>query len=259
MGSINYFCVRVLGNLLLLFVLLFCTDISGWAQTQELRGVQQEVVRLFKARRYEDALPYALQAVHMSEEEYGKEHPTTATFIFNLGKLYQLGGWFDQSALYYQQALGIRSRVFDQNHPDLAASYFSLGRVFSDQCKYEIAEGSFNDALEVMERALGDNPHVVNSLSRTAHIYRAHAFQNRAKLRHFQGKYSEADNLYGAAVRMLQGLLGESHLDLGLALTSYAQLLREMDRLEEAQQKEALAERIFASNHSHRDVQHCQF
>ena len=106
---------------------------------------------------------------------------------------------------------------------------------------------------------LGDNPHVVNSLSRTAHIYRAHAFQNRAKLRHFQGKYSEADNLYGAAVRMLQGLLGESHLDLGLALTSYAQLLREMDRLEEAQQKEALAARIFASNHSHRDLQQCQF
>ena len=58
---------------------------------------------------------------------------------------------------------------------------------------------------------------------------------------------------------MLQGLLGEAHLDLGLALTSYAQLLREMDRLDEAYQKEALAERIFAKNHNQGGVQDCRF
>ena len=248
MGSINFCFGRVVGKFLLLFLFLSFTDVSGWGQTPELRGVQLEVLRLFKERRYEDALPYARQAVRMAEGEYGREHPTTGTLVFNLGKLYQLGGWPEEAVRHYQESLGIRSRVLKQNHPDLAASYFGLGRVFSDQCKYELAEGSFNDALEVMERALGDNPHAVNSLSRTAHIYRAHAFQNRAKLRHFEGEHSEADNLYGAAVRMLQGLLGESHLDLGLALTSYAQLLREMNRLDEAYQKEALAERIFAKN-----------
>ena len=242
---------------ILLIMFLVSLGFPGWGQTTELRDIQSEVKRLFQEKRYEHALPLAHRAVHLAEEEYGLGHPTMGTLLFNLGKLYQLDGQMARAVLYYEKALDIRISVLGRNHPDLAASYFGLGRVFSDQCKYDQAEESFNEALGVMERALADNPHVVNNLSRTAHVYRAHAFQNRAKLRHTQGQYSEADNLYGASVRILQSLLGEMHLDLGWAFMSYARLLRDMGRLDEAGQKELLAERILTKNQNKMDLQEC--
>ena len=249
--------VGISGSTILLIIFLVLLGHPGWGQTTELRDIQSQVKRLFQEKRYEHALPLAHRAVRMAEEEYGLGHPTMGALLFNLGKLYQLDGQLAHAVLYYEQARDIRTSVLGRNHPDLAASYFWLGRVFSDQCKYDQAEESFNEALRVMERALADNPHVVNNLSRTAHVYRAHAFQNRAKLRHIQGQYSEADNLYGASVRMLQSLLGEMHLDLGLAFVSYARLLRDMGRPSEAGQKELLAQRIFTKNQSKTDLQEC--
>jgi len=245
------------GYTILSIIFLVFLGLPAWGQTLELRDIQSQVKRLFQEKRYEQALPLAHQAVRMAEEEYGLGHPTIGTLLFNLGKLYQLDGQLAHAVLYYEEALDIRAGVLGRNHPDLAASYFGLGRVFSDQCKYDQAEEAFNEALGVMERALADNPHAVNNLSRTAHVYRAHAFQNRAKLRHIQGQYSEADNLYGASVRMLQGLLGETHLDLGWAFMSYARLLRDMGRLGEAGQKELLAKRILTKNQSKTDLQGC--
>ena len=248
-----------MGSVCFLLSIIFTTFVTALslAQSSELRELQSEVHRLFKERRYTEAVPRAHKALDLAEQEYGLRHPTTGTFVFNLGKLYQLEGDYNQATLYFRRALDVRATALGMDHPDVAASYFGLGQALSHQCEHEGAEKSFNGALQVMERALAENPHVVNNLSRTAHIYRAHAFQNRAKLRHLEGKHVEADHLYGASVRMLQSLLGERHVDLALAFISYANLLQDMGRADEARDKRALAETILAETVHKKETRKC--
>ena len=230
--------------------LLGASSISNvFAQSSvELRDIQMHVKEMFKHQRYREAVPYAQQAIRMSETEFGAEHPTTAAFVFNLAKLYRLQAQYEKAEPLYRRALTIREKFLGNGHADVAASYNSLGRLYDEQGRLADAEHFYSRALDVMTVVLADNPHVINGMSRIASNYRARAYHNRARLLHEKGSYADAENLFGAAMVIMRSTFGEKHCELARGYENYALLLRDMDRAEEAQEKEGYAQSIRAQN-----------
>ena len=223
---------------------IFSTHYVSAQPSSELRDAQTQVQDMFKRKLYVEAVPYAEEAVRISEMEFGVEHPTTATLIFNLGKLFYLQSRYKEAEPMYKRALMIRERAFGNAHPEVAASYNSLGRLYAEQGQLIDAESHYSKALDVMTLVLADNPHVINSNSRTASTYRAQAYHNRARLFHQQGKYVDAENLFGAALVILRSTFGEKHSEVARGYENYAMLLRDMGRVDEAMEKEGYARTI---------------
>ena len=62
------------------------------------------------------------------------------------------------------------------------------------------------------------------------------------------GQYEEADPLFQRAISLTEQTMGKSHFRVERALRNYAQLLRKMDRTEEALSQESRADDILAKN-----------
>ena len=236
--------------LICLIGLLGASSISNvFAQSSvELRDIQMHVKEMFKHQRYREAVPYAQKAIHMSEAEFGAEHPTTATFVFNLAKLYRLQAQYEEAESLYRRALTIRETFLGNGHADVAESYNSLGRLYDEQGRLADAEHFYSRALDVMTVVLADNPHVINGMSRIASKYRARAYHNRARLLHEKGSYADAENLFGAAMVIMRSTFGEKHSEVARGYENYALLLLDMCRPEEAAEKEGYARAIRAYN-----------
>ncbi len=72
----------------------------------------------------------------------------------------------------------------------------------------------------------------------------ATSLNNLALLYEAQGKYAEAEPLYGRALAILEKTLGPDHPNVAQSLENYAALLREINRKTEAAELEARAKAI---------------
>ena len=237
--------VRIFAFCVIGWLVLSITNVVAQSSV-ELRDVQIQVKKMFKLQQYRAAIPYAEKALRISEMEFGGTHPTTATFVFNLAKLYRLHAQYEEAEPLYKRALAMRQDAFGNGHPDVAASYNSLGRLYDEQGEHADAEHYYSRALDVMQVVLSDNPHQQNAMSRTATAYRGQAYHNRARLLHEQGSYADSENLFGAAVVILRSMMGEKHSEVARAYDNYAALLRDMGRPDEAVEKEGYAQAIRA-------------
>ena len=70
-----------------------------------------------------------------------------------------------------------------------------------------------------------------------------------------QGRYAEAEPLFQRGLAIREAALGSSHLALATSLESYAALLRETERTDEAEELEARAQAIRAKNAEQNPVQ----
>ena len=61
---------------------------------------------------------------------------------------------------------------------------------------------------------------------------------------HAQGRYLEAEPLYERSLTIMEEALGPEHPSLAQVLENHAVLLRETDRMDEAEQMEARAKTI---------------
>jgi tetratricopeptide (TPR) repeat protein len=79
----------------------------------------------------------------------------------------------------------------------------NLALVYERQGKYGEAEGLYQRALAIREKALGrDHPDVAQTLHNLANVYLS------------QGKYGEAEGLYQRALAIREKALGRDHLEL---------------------------------------------
>ncbi len=58
-------------------------------QSSELMDAYNQFNELYAQGRYEEAFPYTEQALKLGEQEFGLDHPTTASLLNNLAVLYE--------------------------------------------------------------------------------------------------------------------------------------------------------------------------
>ena len=93
---------RKFAGLLILVVVFLC----AWGsparcqspdEKKEAQALYKKLKTLYKARRYQEALPVAQRFVQMLEQSSGPDHPDTAFSLLNLAKLYRSMGAFDKA------------------------------------------------------------------------------------------------------------------------------------------------------------------
>jgi CHAT domain-containing protein len=99
------------------------------AQSDDLATAERlnsQVVELYSAGHYREAIPLAQQVLTIYEKVLGPEHPNMAISLNNLALLYWSTGAYAQAEPLYKRALTIYEKVLGPEHPNTALSLANL-------------------------------------------------------------------------------------------------------------------------------------
>ena len=124
----------------LVLTVLWLSPSNLQAQSEALKDAYKQGQDLYAEGRYEEAVPLFRTAFVLGVEEFGPDHPATATLANNLAALYKAQGRYEAAERLYKLALAIRKRTLGAEHPQVATSLISLARIYDAQSRYFEAE-----------------------------------------------------------------------------------------------------------------------
>jgi tetratricopeptide (TPR) repeat protein len=223
---------------------------------------------------YNVAEPLYQRAQLINKSARGADNPSVATNLHNLALLYFQQAKYKEAETHERAALGILRKAIFIDHDSVALSLTTLARIYGEVGKIRLAERYFEDGVDEMILAKGENGRRVgiikhyqaelllsqNQASRAEkieeevlaafnkslapdHWYISRSESTLAGIKTQQKKYSEAESLYKKALPNLKVKLGPNHPEIATTLTGLAQLYITQGRNAEAEPllKEALA------------------
>ena len=189
-----------------------------------LNALYQEIVNLYGAGKYDEAMPLANRYVGLIEQSVGNDHLSYASAISMQARLYQAQGRFAKAEERLKRALAILERDRGPEHSDVASDLDALAQLDEDQGHLDEAEPLFKRALAIYEKAVDLEPaNLGRSLNNLAWLYQK------------QGRYAEAEPLVTRALSVIEKALGPKHPDYGRALDTLAKLHEDQGRINEAE------------------------
>lgn len=131
-----------------------------------------------------------------------------------------------QAEVMFLEAMKI-AESFQEDDPRLATSLNNLAALYHSQGKYAFAEDVYKRALVRNEKLYGE---------KSAEV--ARIFFNLAVLYSAKAAYDEAESNYKTSLAIKEELFGVNDKELLANLRNYSQLLRRMNREQEAQSLE---------------------
>jgi len=181
--------------------------------SEDPAALNAEVVKLYQAGKYAEAIPLAQRALAIQEKALGPEHPAVATSLNNLAALHNSMGAYAKAEPLYQRALAIDEKALGPEHPDVATSLNNQAFLYYSMGAYAKAEPLYQRALGIDEKALGpEHPDVAVSLNNLAELYRT------------MGAYAKAEPLYQRALAIKEKALGPEHPSVAISLNNLAAL-----------------------------------
>ncbi len=155
--------------------------------------INAEIVKLFNAGRYADAIPLAQRELAIYEKALGPNHPDVLTSLNTLAFFYEKQGRYADAEPLYQRAAAIREKEFGPDDPVVGSLLNTLAAIYNNQKRYAEAEPLQKRALAISEKAYGPNdPSVAFPLNSLATTYFS------------QGRYADAEPLYKRALVQIQ-------------------------------------------------------
>lgn len=187
----------------------------------------------FAMGKFDEAEPLFKRSLGIREKMLGTEDLAVANSVNNLASQKVAQGKLSEAEPLFRIAIAIRERALGPNHPDVARSVNNLAVAYRNDRKLSEAEPLFKRALTIRENALGsDHPEVAMSLFTLASFY----FD--------QGNLVQAEPLFKRAILISDRKLGANSRQSADLRRSYAQLLRKLQRNEEAKALEAQVDGI---------------
>ena len=194
------------------------------AALERAAALNEQLIELYQAGRYQDAIPLAEEALAIRREQLGERHPDVADSLNNLALLYEGQGRYGEAEPLHNKALAIRREQLGERHPDVADSLSNLASLYLVQGRYREAEPLFIEALAIYPEQLGErHPNVATTRNNLAELYRA------------QGRYGEAEPLHQEALAIRREQLGEHHPDVADSLNNLALLYLAQGQYREAE------------------------
>ena len=131
---------------IVILVALFLWPAAVFGQSPEFWDAYDRANELSAEGRYQEAIPFAKEALRLSEREFGPNDPTTAITINNLALLYIDQGRFAEAEPLYKRALAIWEKALGPDHPDVALGLGNLAVLYR-------AQGHLPEALDHIRRA----------------------------------------------------------------------------------------------------------
>ena len=164
-----------------------------------------------------------LEALHLSQSEFGAASQESGRSLWALGLLRYHQGRFVDAKQLYNRGLNILETTAAPP-TDVSAILDDLAQVYMGQQQWSLAKQTYERALEVDRRVLGDDhPRVAMRLN------------NLAVVAQSMGDLKLAEALYRDAIRRNEQAYGNEHPETGTARGNYGLLLQREGRLAEAE------------------------
>ena len=200
-------------KLLLLLILSFTSAFLN-SQSLELKNEFKVTKRLFKEKKFHDALISNDKALQLSNIEFGEKHLTTATLLENKGRLLLELEEFYKAELIFRDVYKIREELINKNHPDIAEALNYLALSLRFQNKLDDAILVHNKVLTMMASVIANNPGQISELTRSSALYRARAYETKGIQLIKQNKLEEAKGNFRIAIKIFERTLGKDKREL---------------------------------------------
>jgi tetratricopeptide (TPR) repeat protein len=158
------------------------------------------------------ALPRLHRAIDTYTRELGKEHPTRAQALNNLGNALLGLERHGEAAKVFEEAIALQEAALGPDHPEVAKTRSNSVGVF-------IAAGELDRARQVLER----NVAVFDELD-PSHPLLASTLNNLAEVLRLQGETEAAERHHLRALAIRRQRLGDHHPEVTRSLLSLAAL-----------------------------------
>ena len=199
---------------LLLLLMLTLTSAFLNSQSLELKNEFKVTKRLFKEKKFHDALISNDKALQLSNIEFGEKHLTTATLLENKGRLLLELEEFYKAELIFRDVYKIREELINKNHPDIAEALNYLALSLRFQNKLDDAISVHNKVLTMMASVIANNPGQISELTRSSALYRARAYETKGIQLIKQNKLEEAKGNFRIAIKIFDRTLGKDKREL---------------------------------------------
>ncbi len=163
------------------------------------------------------------EALHRAQTDFGASSLETGRALWAMGRLRQQQSRFPDANDLYQRSLAIFESL-DAPATDIASLLDDLAQVYGRQQQWALAKQTYERALDIDRRILGDdNPRVAT------HIH------NLAVVAQSMGDLKKAESLYRDAIVRQERAYGGNHEETVRARGNYGLLLQREGRLEEAE------------------------
>ena len=166
-----------------------------------------------------------LTALNYTCNNFGEEHPDTATCYNSLGTALEKNGRYAEAACMLKKGLDIRKKVLGKQHFDTAASYNNVAINLDYQGQFQEAEKHFKHAISIWNEVLHENHQAI-----------AKCTNNLAGTLNEQWKYEDAKRMCLDALSVLKACFGEMSSDVASCYNNLASSLRGLKRLGEAEE-----------------------
>jgi tetratricopeptide (TPR) repeat protein len=182
--------------ILLFFASLFISQTAQEPpELTEATELTKSVVKLFKERKFDEALPLAKRALEIRERLLPRTDQRVALSLGNLGDVYMAKCDYDNARKTYERLLAVQEEQIGPNDVKLATSLDRLALLYYEDRKPAKAEELYQRALAVREKALGpENIQVADTLYAMGQFYRIRRKYDRAF-----ASYKRSLEIYGVA------------------------------------------------------------
>ena len=193
-------------------------------------------LKAYRAQQYEQAVHLFSEAL-LAIPEAAQPNSHQAMTLNNLAAAHEALGRYDEAELYYRQSLTVVEQIQGPNHPDLLPGLKNLAILHRELQQFGQAERLYQRSLSIIQQMLGKtHPHLIPGLLDLAHVSQA------------QEEYERAEEYYGRALKIGETQLAPAHHQTQSIRMQYANLLRHLNRIKDAEDLERQAQRAL-ENH----------
>lgn len=140
----------------------------------EATRLSREVVRLYAAGQFVDALPLAERALSLLEAKFGSQHPLVADAVVNVGATYNELKQVERARQAYERAVTLFDASLGPDAEKTVNTREMLGWLYYRKRDYGKAEAALKSALAGREKSVGvESTQLLNSLTGLAAVYLA--------------------------------------------------------------------------------------
>lgn len=169
---------------------------------------------------FDDALPFAEQALAIREQAFGPDSPEVAESLDQLGVVLVERGEYERAVPLYERALAILQDAYGPDAAELLEVTRNLGSVHTDLGAYDTARPYLERSL-ALAKATGDG---------SAYL----AANSLAILEHRLGNYDRSVPLFEESLALRREHFGPRNVNVADGLMNLATALKSVDRTDEA-------------------------